>query len=295
VDEEASQDSKRRYFFKWLGVKQYAPLQVCDLILELHSKPLDSQSERDDDDLIDDLEYLFRHRSLLRYDEVPDIFFVTRKNGVVARQKNQIYIVNKDRGAKLIEKYRNKTGNPFAVLDDRYEARICFGNDRTTRTFHTWLLASASNFSAAPILVRGPKLTLEWEFLLKSSVTDLLFAVQLSQQSSSQAHILSSAVSNLSVKCRDGKHRRLCGLALPTTTLLRECPHLDFADFKDPTTQNWGFLSSFGVITTCNTIARLRELEALSRQPLDEINVDAVHDIYRALSSWRRLDEDDIK
>jgi len=65
VDQAASQDSKRRHFFQFLGIEKYTPRQVCDLILELHVNGSSRLSDRADKDLVTDAAYLFKHRALL--------------------------------------------------------------------------------------------------------------------------------------------------------------------------------------------------------------------------------------
>jgi hypothetical protein len=287
VDETASRDPQRNQFFRFLGIEEYSPRQVCDLILELHANTADSLSDRDDGDLIDDLTYLFEHRALLQQDCVPQIVFVVQKGGNYLRQKTDIYIVDPRASPCLVQKYRDTPGNPFPILDEWYEAAICRGDDRVTREFRNWLLRSANSFAAFPILVRNARLTTEWHFLRDRDVIDLLYAVKFYLWTVPLLPTLLDAVPKLRVRCRDGITRPLGGLALPSSELLQKCPHLDFAGLPNSTRSNWGFLSNFNVLTTCNTTARLRELRALSRLASTAFDVAVVHRIYRALSSSR--------
>lgn len=296
VDQTASQDSTRRRFFQFLGIKKYTPEQVCDLILELHVDGSPRLSDRADEDLVTDAAYLFKHRSLLSGSGAPEIFFVVKKDGELLRRKSRMYIIDPTAKPGLVAKYRDTPGNPFPVLDDRYETVICRGEEKTTRVFHKWLVRSANScFTAVPTLVRNAKLTVEWAFLCNTDVTDLLLVVKFHWENHPRPPKLLKAVPELKVRCLDGITRPLGLLAIPTKELLRECPHLDFADLPNPTWENWSFLSEFGVLTTGNTTARLRELQALSNLPLDEFDKEAVHRVYRALSSSSSLDREEIQ
>ena len=296
VDPAASQDPKRRHFFEFLGIGEYTPLQVCELILELHADGSPQLSKRADEDLVTDAAYLFHHRSLLEEDEAPEIFFVVENDGELLRRKSQIYIINSTVGLDVVAKYRHTPGNPFPVLYERYEDAICKGKERTKREFHEWLLRSGmSRFTAVPTLVHNAKLTTEWAFLRKENVTDLLLTVKWHWENNSQPPRLIKAVPELKVKCRDGKTRSLGLSAIPTKKLLRECPHLNFADLPNPTSNNWSFLSEFGIPITTDTTAMLRELQGLSKIPFDEIDKESVHKVYRALNSSPPLYRDEIR
>jgi hypothetical protein len=299
VDQEASRDSRRRRFFEFLEIKQYTPGQVCSLILDLHTNTTDDLCDRTDEDLIDDLKYLFEHRRLLNCEGVPGMIFVVQRDGRVKRKRTPIYIVDPTITPCLLEKYREGAGNPFSVLDKRYETAICNNDARTLRAFRKWLLQSETScFASTPALVRSGKLTLEWKFLRDANVLDLLFAVKLHLKlnpNNGYHNVLSKAVPKLEMTCRDGVTRSLKGLALPSTTLVKHCPHLEFADFPDPTRKNWGFLSQFGVLTDYNMKAVLRELQALRQLPLQDVKGYAVHDIYRALSSTLIVEDREIR
>lgn len=297
VDKTASRDPQRKQFFRFLGIEEYSPRRVCDLILELHADSVGSLSDREDGDLLDDLTYLFDHRSLLKHDGAPRIVFLAQWNGETLRKKTGMYITDPRTVPCLVNKYRDTPGNPFPILDDRYQRAICGDDDRKIRSFHKWLLRSANSFTTVPRLIRKGKLTPEYKFLRDTNVTDLLYAVKFhlkTSRKSPMSQALSDAVPRLKVRCQDGITRRLRGLALPSRELLRECPHLDFADLPGPRRRKrWGFLSKFGVLTSRNTTAVLQELRALSRLALDQVDEVAVHNIYRALSSSRFRDDED--
>ncbi|KAK4140599.1 uncharacterized protein C8A04DRAFT_39752 [Dichotomopilus funicola] len=285
VNPVASRNKARREFFEFLGINQYTPRQVGDLILKLHRDPNRGIS-RTAENLILDAAYLFKHRSLLRwyFCKTPNIFFAVTRNGERANRKvGPIYYDDPRVQPNLINRYKSSAGNPFWVLDDGYEAVIFTDNDPSTQAqkqqeFPNWLLQSPT-ISQVPELVRNHQLTPEWEFLRDANVIDLLHALK--------SRYGSSAPEQLQVWCRDGSQRRLGDLALPTEELLRECPNIDFVDLSEAgSTNSWEFLSRFGVLCTCDTTARLRELQALSErfQPGD-VSKEAVHGIYRSLNS----------
>lgn len=178
---------------------------------------------------------------------------------------------------------------------------MIFTNSENQQAFSDWLLQSPIILQV-PELVRNHRLTPEWAFLRDTNVIDLLHALQFHYGSSTRTHVavphvLYMAVSELQLRCRDGDQRRLGCLALPTEELLRECPNIDFVDLPEAgSPDSWDFLSRFGVLCTCNTAARLRELQALSKrfQP-GEVDKEVVHGIYRALNSARDLDDDKIR
>ncbi|RYP88497.1 hypothetical protein DL769_000264 [Monosporascus sp. CRB-8-3] len=298
VDQGASRDPVRKKFFKYLGIKEYSPRQVCDLILELHRDMVVNRTCRMKKDLVADAAYLFKHRSQLKKDEVPAIFFVAMKDGKpVLRRLKQTYLIDPTVKPGLIAKYRNTAGNPFFVLSDEYETAICEeGTEGTAKEFREWLLRSEiSGFATIPTLVDGTKLSPEWNFLRDQDVVDLLYVVKFYWERYNLPLKLLKAVPELEVRCLDGVTRALGLSAVPTADLKQHCPHLDFAELPQPTLENWGFLSDFGVIITCNTTARLRELQALSELPVDNVDKKAVHEIYRALSSSMTLDKEEIE
>ena len=155
--------------------------------------------------------------------------------------------------------------------------------------------SGSSRFAASPILVDGGKLTPEWKFLRDQNVVDLLHAVRPYRQSNNLPPKLIKAVPELEVPCLDGITRVLQLSAVPTADLKQQCPHLNFARLPEPTSKQWDFLSVFGVVTTCNTIARLRELRALSDLPAENTSKETVHEIYRALSTAMMQEKREIQ
>ncbi|RYP37876.1 hypothetical protein DL767_002748 [Monosporascus sp. MG133] len=298
VDQDASRDPVRREFFMFLGIKEYSPRQVCDLIIELHEDLSAHWTGRASKELVADAAYLFKHRSQLRKDEAPAIFFAAVKDGrLIRRRLMQTYLIDPTVKPGVIAKYRNTAGNPFVVLFDGYETAICEeGAEGTAKEFREWLLRSKdSRFATIPTLLLGNKLSPEWDFLRDQDVVDLLYVVKFYWERYNLPLKLIKSVSELEVRCLDGVTRVLGLLAVPTANLKQHCPHLDFAELPKPTLENWSFLSEFGVITTCGTTARLRELEAVSELPVDNIDKKAVHEIYRALSSSMSLDKEEIE
>ncbi|KAL2128696.1 hypothetical protein VTI74DRAFT_8833 [Chaetomium olivicolor] len=182
VDPTASQNRARRRFFKFLGIMEYTPRQVCDVIIELHR----SRKTRTPMNLISDAAYLFKHRSLLgEYGGPPKISFLATRDGKLVKTKvGPIYCDDPRAKPNLINRYRSSAGNPFLTLDDGYEAVICADEaDPSARAqkrneFLDWLLES-DTFSRVPKLVQNDRLTEEWSFLRDANVIDLLHALRL--------------------------------------------------------------------------------------------------------------------
>ncbi|KAH8892664.1 hypothetical protein GQ53DRAFT_646961, partial [Thozetella sp. PMI_491] len=307
VDEDASKSPYRHRFFTSLDLEECKPKQVCELIIELHSKQ--ELLDRTDENLVLDAAYLFEHRTLLPPDGAPDICFISRASGKQMRAKSEvIYFIDPDVQPSLIQTYKDTEGSPFAVLDPKYEASICRGEEHVIQEFHRWLLRSKySCFRPVPILVRNGELTPEWYFLKKNTV-HLLLTVKFHCNNGILHPRLIKAVTELKVKSRGVADkalgpmglsrmtmRALGTLALPTKELMQKCPHLDFAQLHNPTKEAWGFLSAFNVITTCDTTAWLAELKAISRLPADQVDNKAVHAIYRELSQVKSSEKDDVR
>ena len=304
VDPTASRNQRRRQFFQFLGITAYSPRKVCDAIIRLHR----DLERRPTTALISDAAYLFKNRSLLReYYGPPELFFVVIRHDRRERKKLcPIYCDDPRASPNLIKQYRCSPENPFSTLDDEaYAAEICADEvDPSARAqrkaeFIDWLLRS-DTFRSVPMLVQNHRLTEGWTFLRNANVIDLLHALRHYVDSNRVLpRVLVRAVPELQVRCRDGKRRRLGLLALPTEELMRECPHIDFVDLPGSALSirsTWGFLSQFGVLRTCDTSARLRELQVLRETfPADQVDKEAVHGIYRALNSAMNADDNKIK
>lgn len=296
VAEYAVRDTSRRILYEYLGVKEYDPGQVCKLILELHGRLASVSSGRSMEDLVDDAVYLFEHRSKLDTYGSPGIHFAVHKDGeVFAKSTPRIYIIDPKSKPSMIAKYKDTPGNPFAVLSNQYEATfVRNGTMRLLPDFWEWLLRSGT-FARIPDLVSNSRLTQEWKFLRDQNVLDLLYVVrdQLSTTMFSVAKLV-EAVPRLEVRCLDGESRMLGSLAVPTLDLKCHCPHLDFADLPEPTSQDWKFLSQYGVITELDTTAILRELQALRWISVGDVDASAIRYLYEALNSDTRRSEDQI-
>ena len=241
-----------------------------------------------------DLAYLFQNRSLLRDTGVPYIWFSVQVSGQFSRSRSHIYLVDRTAEPALIDKYKDTPGSPFTILNPEYERVICGNKEEMVENFRNWLLnGRRSSFRTVPLLVSQGELTPEWKFLRKADKIDLLYAVR-ANQAHRASPLLVKAVPELRIKCTDGVTRTLGLLAVPTEKLLRECPHLHFVELPNATREDWGFLSIFGVLTKCNTTARIRELKALSGLPAAQVNREAIHAIYDALSKANTLDKEEI-
>lgn len=281
IDRTASQDPERRRFYDFLDIPVYDPRQVCNLILELHAGNASSIEQRMPEDLVKDAVYLFRKRDVFESDRAPGIYFLVMNQGQSSRRKDQIYVVDLKAKPNLIQKYKDTPNNPFYILDDLYKTSIREDDLVTQGAFQAWLSRSSS-ISTVPILLRDHYPTPEWIFLRDTEVTDLLAVLEQTCRYGSPSPRLIQAVPELRVNCRDGLRRPLAEVAIPTKELLQACPHLNFADMQQP--ERWVFLSKFGVLTSPNTVARLRELHILAGLPVDSIDKDAVHECYRGLN-----------
>ncbi|KAF5550145.1 hypothetical protein FPHYL_9467 [Fusarium phyllophilum] len=298
VDESVSQDSERRRFLSFLGIREYSPAQVCELIIKLHHD-LPPGPCRTEMDLVTDALYLFDHQSCINY-EVPDIHFVAIEGGKTVRtvrtRKRHLYLVDPDVKPGLIAKYQYNASSPLVVLSDKYEAELCKERPRQeAELFRRWLLRSRyREFSTIPALLYNNELSAEWHFLRRHDVMDLLQAMRLEwDRKGMLSPIIIKAAAELQVPGSDGHCRPLGRLAILTPELKQKCPHLDFVSLPDPEC-TWGFLSILGVLTTCNTTATLRELQKLAQLQTDEVDKDAVRKIYEKLnasmqSEWKQI------
>ncbi|KAG5656873.1 hypothetical protein KAF25_011042 [Fusarium avenaceum] len=281
IDQSASQDLERRRFYDFLGIPAYNPTQVCPLILKLHAGSPSSVEQRTRRDLVKDAIYLFRKRDQVGSDRAPDIYFSVTNQGQYSRRKDLIYIIDRQSQPSLIEKYKDTPKNPFYILDDLYMKFMREDDMNTQNVFREWLLKSSS-ISTVPILLRDHYPTPEWAFLRDTEVTDLFVILEQTCKYGTPNPRLMQVVPELLVNCRDGTRRPLAELAIPTKEMLRLCPHLDFADLREP--ERWGFLSKFGILTRPNTVGVLQELDFLAGQPADLVDKDAVHECYRRLN-----------
>lgn len=298
VAEDAVRDPSRRKFYEYLDIKEYNPDQVCRLILALHRKLASDWTGRSVEDLIADAAYLFKHRSRLKTDGAPDIFFAACKNGELVKTRTpRIYVIDPKSKHNVIVKYKDTPGNPFAVLSKKYKAEFVEkGMSRLLPDFREWLLQSNDStiFATIPDLVRNSTLTPEWEFLRKQNVLDLLYVVRDRLLTNKrQAPKLVEAVPRLKVCCLHGGSRTLGSLAVPTPDLKRHCPHLDFAALPEPTSQDWNFLAQFGVITELGTTAILRELQALRKISVQDVAYVDIKYLYETLNrdAWWSKDQ----
>ncbi|KAK2690932.1 hypothetical protein QWA68_010794 [Fusarium oxysporum] len=293
VDRSVSNDSVRRRFLSFLGIREYSPTQVCKLIIKLHHN-LPPGASRAEMDLVTDALYLFDHRSCLGY-EVPDIYFAAIKGrNTILSKGRHLYLVDPDVKPGLIAKYQYTAQSPLVVLSDKYEAKLCKGRPR--ESFRRWLLGSTyREFSTVPALLDNNKLSAEWHFLRSHDVMDLLQAIRLQwDKKAILSPIIIKAAAELQVPGSDGYRRPLGRLAIPTTELKQKCPHLDFVNLPNPKVYNWGFLSVLGVLTTRNTTATLRELQKLSQLQADKVDKDAIREIYEALNASMRSEWKEI-
>ncbi|KAM0085838.1 hypothetical protein ACKRZS_001820 [Fusarium odoratissimum] len=295
VDRSVSKDPERRRFLSFLGIQEYSPTQVCELIIKLHHD-LPLGVCRTEMDLVTDALYLFDYQPCLDY-EVPNICFAAKKgrNTIVSRGRH-LYLIDPDAKPGLIAKYQSTTQSPLVVLSDKYEAKLCKGRPRKdVELFRQWLLESTyREFSTVPVLLKNNELSAEWHFLHRHDVMDLLQAIRLQWDKNS---ILSpkiiKAAAELQVPGSVGYLRPLGRLAIPTTELKQKCPHLDFVSLPNPE-YDWDFLSVLGVLTTLNTTAILRELQKLAQLRVDEVDKHAIKEIYEALnaslrSEWKEI------
>ncbi|KAI1054608.1 hypothetical protein LB506_010697 [Fusarium annulatum] len=295
VDSFVSQDSVRRRFLSFLGIREYSPTQVCELIIKLHHD-LPRGHCRTEMDLVTDALYLFAHRPCINY-QVPDIHFAAIEGGRTTRtRKRHLYLVDPDAKPNLIAKYQYNASSPLVVLSDKYGAELSKDRPRQeAELFRRWLLRSRyREFSTVPALSYNNELSAEWHFLRSHDVMDLLQAMRLQwDRKGMLSPIIIKAAAELQVPGSDGHCRPLGRLAIPTTELKQKCPHLDFVRLPDPEC-NWSFLSILGVLTNCNTTATLRELQKLAQLQADEVDRDAVRKIYETLntsmqSEWKQI------
>jgi len=284
VDREMSNDPIRRQFLHFLGINPYSPRELCSLIIELHRcSNVPSLSE---DDWIGGISYLYKYRSLLRYDECINLWFLKESHGTTpGRLVKKPYFIDPDLRSNIIRQYKITHPDVFVVIDDRYERQICGNDNHAAAAFRRWLREDC-RLPSIPTLASGSSTTREWDVIEDTSVTDLLLLLKEKWASDYHAvrQALSPRIGRLRVRCTDEAIRRLAETAVPTPPLLQACPHLPFVVLPGGPT-GWHFLGTFGVMVAVDTTARLGELSAIRLLPAESADRSTVHDLYRGLNA----------
>ncbi|KAH7302958.1 hypothetical protein B0I35DRAFT_500441 [Stachybotrys elegans] len=279
VDKATSLNPTRRALFEFLDIPTYDKKEVCDLIGELH-RHMSNVANRDVVDMVADVAYLFRHRSLYWRNSTPVLHLLTNQKGTFANSNSRVYIITDSTGGRVMSKYKDEPGSPFPMLDERYVETICGTDEENTHSFLQWLVAEQS-VETTPALVCERNLTPEWLFLRNRDARDILMIIRDLDAKRKLSSQLAAEIPRLKVPCRNGFDRALADVAIPTHKLVQTCPHIVFADLPDP--ESWGFLAKFKITTRPTTETILEELAALSSMASVDANI--VKECYRWLSS----------
>ncbi|KAJ0377663.1 hypothetical protein COL26b_004134 [Colletotrichum chrysophilum] len=166
-----------------------------------------------------------------------------------------------------------------------------------TDPFHQWLTGKdLCQLATRPRLTfyhrdsNEDRLTRERKWLIKHAVMDLVLLMRddWAHYAANQRTLIPAA-KKLLVPCRDGKVRELQETAIPSSSLLEACPHINFADISEPNNDKWCFLSNFSVIVEAKDQARIRELEVLRRITSLENALEKIQPIYEYLAKNRSM------
>jgi hypothetical protein len=290
VDDEASQDMKRRAFFLWVGVRDCDQSEVCRMILELYNY----FKERSLKQSVQDLLYLFQtprsmykeslHKfQLLGAGKFDDKFMYAKR----------LYIEHPNRKS-IISKYAKDPNSPMPILNPKYvEAVQKLGRETE---FFDWACSQLKMCHLPRLVDEQQLLSPEFDFFKAHAIEDLLLLLRDNWNHYSKhidpsgrvASKLKQAISEMRVKCIDGVLRPLKQTVLPLEALKRDGPHLVFVDLPQPDDIRWRKLSTFGVLTDLSIDFYLGELKAFAAQPVtDSTSKLAVEAIYAKLGSWK--------
>ncbi|KAH0427347.1 heterokaryon incompatibility [Colletotrichum camelliae] len=316
VDPMANENTHRARLFRALEIKSIDAADICYKILGLHREQ--KPREADATSLIEEAIYLFLHRKQISGSKsFGRIWLVTSRE--VARAQDT-YLIGPDKSSQIIEQYQHIPEAGMKVIDpdyfDRFEqiqqnsgVKVAANatdpeNGETkssaeTDPFHQWLTGKEfCQLATRPRLTfyhrdsNEDRLTREWKWLSTHAVMDLLLLMRDNWlHYDANRRTLIPAAKKLIVPCRDGKARELQESAIPSSSLLEACPHINFADIPEPKNEKWRFLSNFSVIVEAKDEARIRELEVLRRITAPKNTLEKVHPIYEYLAKNRSIME----
>lgn len=266
VHPHASKDLHRRNLLNMLGVKSFDSERICDIIIEVHSKPRFNPRALSPADLITHALFLY----LADWVGPPgsDLWFVAENGTCVLG--SQLYIDSGD--AHAATKYFAAHRTKFPFLHNDY---FQFGSIQKER-LSDWLVKNL-NLHYLPRLVSQSVnssflLSEEFEFLFDTFPSSQILLLlrshwphyskwiegnagvvedigsDTSADSTSPNPELVKRLSSVKVRCRDGTFVRLDQTFLPSGKIpFEDLPTIPFLDVPDPDKDSWIYLTHFGV------------------------------------------------
>jgi hypothetical protein len=303
VDAAACKSKARREFFAWLGIKICDQADVCRLIMERHKK-LASGPLEDIPDLIEDTFYLFNTPRHIYNKSITKLFLVNDQSKLV-NGKN-LYIDHPDK-AFNISTYAKTEGNGVRLLYPDYLTNA--RKDGREVEFVEWLIQRL-HVSTLPCLVRDNQITDEFRYFTTKATAALLlllrdnwghYSSQLSTQVSKGLSRKTGMeeLSEIKVKCTDGKFHTLNQTVLPLQILKRVGSDLPFLDIPDPGDKRWLQFAELDVITQLNVKLYLRHLRAISSARFSysrsQVTKSSMQELYRLIQSVALGDESFVR
>jgi hypothetical protein len=291
VGAEACEDSKRKAFFEWLGIKKCDQGEACRMIMECYIPFKGRTLEQS----VQDLVYLFKARHNFDNNSVEKIqLMMAAPFKPQFSYPKELYIQEPGK-TSIVSKYAGNIASNMPVLHPRYLEEIRKIGEESE--FVSWA-CSRLRISTQPRLVdEQDSLTPEFKFLANNATVDLLvvlrdhfdmYSDKLDNRRRPSFRRLTGAVSELKVKCKDKIWRRLDQTVLPGPSMEIRGPHLPFIDVPDPSNSHWRKFSTFGVLVTDSAEFYLRELKALAALPFattDSMSKTVVQLVYTTLET----------
>jgi hypothetical protein len=263
VDAEACQDTNRKAFFQWLGIKECGQAVVCQLIMQRYN----SFRELSLTHSIQNLIYLFQTpRAIYRGSLEKFQLLPAPPLNYGFRLAKRFYIEYPGKPSILTKCARDSASEIPLLHPDYLNAVRNLGKESE---FLDWA-CSYLKISTQPRLIDGSQnLTPEFKFLKKNAAMDLLLLLrdhwdiyydQLKPK-------LITAISEMLVDCTDGLTRRLDETVLPREKLKLEGPDLPFIAIPEPNDSHWLKFSLFGVLANLSDSFYFRQLKALTSRP----------------------------
>jgi hypothetical protein len=291
VDAEACEDSNRKAFFEWLGIKKCDQGEVCRMIMECYIPFKGRTLEQS----VQDLFYLFKARHNFSNNSVEKIKLMRAAPFEFQFSCPKELYIQEPGKTSIVSKYARNIASNMPVLHPRYLEEVRkIGKESE---FVSWV-SSRLRISTQPRLVDEQNLlTTEFNFLADNATEDLLvllrdhfdiYSDKLDSRRWPFFRRLTRAMSELKVKCKDKIWRRLDQTVLPSPFMEIRGPHLPFLDVPDPSNFPWCEFSTFGVLVTDSAEFYLRELKAFAALPFaaaDSTSKTVVQQIYTNLET----------
>lgn len=300
----ASQNAKRRAFYKALGVEDCPRETVFSKIKDRH------QTQPQPSDIIDDMQYLYHQRC--DWNHIKSWIWVPLTNGATIKAATKTLYFPSDGEFDMYQLVPSQPNLCFlsSTLYDIEPLSVRVNEE----SWRTWLvrILSARNY---PLLMGDPsglgdghELSYSLKVVLEHNSAKFLGTLRAHWQFyQQQAHLVEKVLRTCRVPCRSGLHALMECTYLPTTDILNEMLRLDIeedeiylvnvseATLDDATYRSWKFLEDFGVASRPNLTFYEIAIESKAKQ---DANVDArvIADIYTQIVRLATIeDHDDLR